>query len=61
MRKSTAPLDLPKQNKLIELLPVSKYAYEVSRMNTKEPNRLRDAHTITTDQDGERLDIWERQ
>jgi hypothetical protein len=54
-KKHGYPESYPNRNKLIELLPVSKYAYEVSRMNIKEPNRLRDAHTIPTDQEMEFL------
>lgn len=54
-RKHGYPETYLNRNKLIELLPVSKYVYEVSRMNIKEPNRLRDAHTIPTDQEMEFL------
>ena len=54
-KKHGYPETYPNRNKLIELLPVSKYAYEVSRMNIKEPNKLRDAHTIPTDQEMEFL------
>ncbi len=54
-KKHGYPETYPNRNKPIELLPVSKYAYEVSRMNIKEPNRLRDAHAIPTDQEMEFL------
>jgi len=54
-RKHGYPETYPNRNKPIELLPLSKYAYEVSRLQIRKPDRLRDAHTIPTDQEMEFL------
>ncbi|MDP2767768.1 MAG: hypothetical protein Q8O41_10050 [Candidatus Methanoperedens sp.] len=54
-RKYSYPETYSNRSKLIELLSLSKYAYEVSRMDIKKPDKLRDAHTIPTDQEMEFL------
>ncbi len=45
-RKYSYPETYSNRNKLIELLSLSMYAYEVSRMDIKKPNKLRDAHQL---------------
>ncbi len=54
-RKHGYPETYPNRNKLTELLPLSKYAYDASRLQIRKPDRMRDAHTIPTDQEMEFL------
>jgi hypothetical protein len=54
-RKHGYPSKYPGRKRLMDLLTTSRYAYEVGQIHIKQPDKLRNAQVIPTDQEMEWL------